>query len=164
LKYDPQPADVWSLAIIFCCMTLRRFPWKAPRQSDNSFRLFSSPPDPAPENRETLHGHDGTSSNPAPNQVHGAGHPPPKGPNRLLRILPRESRYIMGRMLDLDFKKRATLNDIWHDEWISSIEFCRQEGDEITWAANHKHILEGQSPDKAEAPAKKSEDSHRRTK
>jgi serine/threonine protein kinase len=145
-------------------MTLRRFPWKAPRQSDNSFRLFSSPPDPAPENRETSQEHDGTSSNPAPKQVQGAGQAPPKGPNRLLRILPRESRHIIGQMLDLDSKKRATLEDIWRDEWISSIESCRQEEDKITWATNHKHILEGQSPEKAEAPAKKSEDSHRRTK
>ncbi|KAI7078512.1 Pkinase-domain-containing protein, partial [Hortaea werneckii] len=45
-KYDPRPADIWSIAIIFCCMTLRRFPWKAPRISDNSYRLFISPPDP----------------------------------------------------------------------------------------------------------------------
>lgn len=41
-KYDPQPTDIWSLAIIFCCMTLRRFPWKAPRISDNSYKLFVS--------------------------------------------------------------------------------------------------------------------------
>ncbi|KAI4096858.1 MAG: hypothetical protein Q9206_001592 [Seirophora lacunosa] len=37
-KYDPQPADIWSLAIIFACMSLRRFPWKAPRLTDNSFK------------------------------------------------------------------------------------------------------------------------------
>ncbi|KAK4976615.1 Nitrogen permease reactivator protein, partial [Elasticomyces elasticus] len=48
-RYDPQATDIWSLAIIFCCMTLRRFPWKAPRTSDNSFRLFVSPPDPGQE-------------------------------------------------------------------------------------------------------------------
>ncbi|OBT90369.1 HAL protein kinase [Pseudogymnoascus sp. 03VT05] len=52
-KYDPQPADIWSLAIIFCCMSLRRFPWKMPRMTDNSYRLFASPPsestDPRPE-------------------------------------------------------------------------------------------------------------------
>ncbi|EED77455.1 predicted protein, partial [Postia placenta Mad-698-R] len=26
--YDPRKADVWSVAIIFMCMVLRRFPWK----------------------------------------------------------------------------------------------------------------------------------------
>jgi len=45
-RYDPRAADIWSIAIIFCCMSLRRFPWKAPRLTDNSYRLFVSAPDP----------------------------------------------------------------------------------------------------------------------
>lgn len=40
-SYDPQLVDIWSIAIIYCCMTLRRFPWKAPKLSDSSFKLFS---------------------------------------------------------------------------------------------------------------------------
>lgn len=44
-EYDPQPVDVWSIAIIYCCMTLKRFPWKAPKQSDPSFKLYSMPDD-----------------------------------------------------------------------------------------------------------------------
>jgi serine/threonine protein kinase len=39
--YDPQKSDVWSIAIIFLCMTLRRFPWKIPdTKSDINFRSF----------------------------------------------------------------------------------------------------------------------------
>ncbi|PWN51978.1 Pkinase-domain-containing protein [Violaceomyces palustris] len=39
--YDPRLTDVWSCAIIFLCMVLRRFPWKLPdMKSDPSFRLF----------------------------------------------------------------------------------------------------------------------------
>src|SRR6202012_5388406 len=45
-KYDPTATDIWSLAIIFCCMTLRRFPWRQPRIVDNSYKLFISPPTP----------------------------------------------------------------------------------------------------------------------
>ncbi|AOA63698.1 Protein kinase [Komagataella phaffii CBS 7435] len=40
-SYDPQAVDVWSIAIIYCCMTLRRFPWKAPKLTDNSFKLYA---------------------------------------------------------------------------------------------------------------------------
>lgn len=29
-SYNPQPVDLWSIAIIYCCMTLKRFPWKIP--------------------------------------------------------------------------------------------------------------------------------------
>jgi serine/threonine protein kinase len=40
-SYDPRKTDVWSVAIIFMCMILRRFPWKIPdSKSDPSFRAF----------------------------------------------------------------------------------------------------------------------------
>ena len=40
--YNPQPVDLWSIAIIYCCMTLKRFPWKIPNpEKDNSFKLYS---------------------------------------------------------------------------------------------------------------------------
>jgi serine/threonine protein kinase len=39
--YDPRKTDVWSVAIIFMCMVLRRFPWKIPDpKTDPSFRTF----------------------------------------------------------------------------------------------------------------------------
>lgn len=148
LKYDPQPADVWSLAIIYCCMSLRRFPWKAPRQSDNSFKLFSSPPDDI----STI---EHVTTTPAPSTVTGSGVTLPKGPNRLLRILPRESRSIIGRMLELDPKKRATLNDMWHDEWINSVDFCQQEGTTVLPAKNHTHVLETQPSERGDAQSVK---------
>lgn len=39
-KYDARKVDVWSIAIIYACMVLRRFPWKLPRVSDPSYKLF----------------------------------------------------------------------------------------------------------------------------
>ncbi|KAF8498337.1 kinase-like domain-containing protein [Gautieria morchelliformis] len=39
--YDPRKTDVWSVAIIFMCMVLRRFPWKIPDvATDPSFKSF----------------------------------------------------------------------------------------------------------------------------
>lgn len=38
--YNPQLVDIWSIGIIYCCMTLRRFPWKAPKADDPSFSLY----------------------------------------------------------------------------------------------------------------------------
>ncbi|KAL0083952.1 kinase-like domain-containing protein [Phycomyces blakesleeanus] len=42
--YDPRQSDIWSCAIIFLCMTIRRFPWRAPHARDPSFRAYCSNP------------------------------------------------------------------------------------------------------------------------
>ncbi|KAF2201251.1 kinase-like protein [Delitschia confertaspora ATCC 74209] len=189
-KYDPQPTDIWSLAIIFCCMTLRRFPWKAPRISDNSYKLFVSPPnmDPTPSSNssrsitelaveganEERHQngsysapasrHTSNQSSAAPPQqrkdpvtndnrpsgqsaaVAQQAKPQPeivKGPWRLLRLLPRETRHIIGRMLEIDPKKRATMEEILDDKWVKFAQVCSQEeGGTILRAEGHTHTLE----------------------
>lgn len=85
-----------------------------------------------------------------------------KGPNRLLRLLPRESRTIVGKMLELNPKKRATLEDIWADEWIRSIEFCRQEpGLVYVKAKNHGHTLEAQAAPSQESSKKSHSHGHK---
>jgi serine/threonine protein kinase len=67
-SYDPRKTDVWSVAIIFMCMILRRFPWKIPdAKADPSFRSFvNAHPElsqkPAPRvspltNGQTVQGH-----------------------------------------------------------------------------------------------------------
>ncbi|RHZ64709.1 putative protein kinase [Aspergillus thermomutatus] len=221
-KYDPRPTDIWSLAIIFCCMTLRRFPWKQPRVSDNSYRLFVSTPTPGtpvpdadPKRHRAIKSapdlssvaNEGKPAQPA-EEKNGSSEPsaqsdsekkqaqptsstsdenrppespkdkannnlskptrttskeaPPlpasaqsssqrqeviKGPWRLLRILPRESRYIIGRMLKVNVKERATLEDVLTDEWVRNIQACRQEvTGEVIKACNHTHVLEPPSP------------------
>jgi serine/threonine protein kinase len=195
-KYDPQPTDIWSIAIIFCCMSLRRFPWKAPRVSDNSYKLFVAPPNDGPkpitqtsksatdlasEAREdgskagaqsepasrrpsdqstSTHNHhhhrkDGTQSEsvtndgrPASSAANGTNkeQQAPQvitGPWRLLRLLPRESRHIIGRMLELDPKKRATLEEIHADKWVQNAQVCSQEeGGRLIRMDTHEHTLE----------------------
>ncbi|KAL8861749.1 MAG: hypothetical protein Q9178_001950 [Gyalolechia marmorata] len=182
-KYDPQAADIWSLAIIFACMTLRRFPWKAPRLSDNSYKLFASAPGPGTPSADAAapRSSDGRAKstvelNPAveesipsstpstntdqqPRQSLGNQEESPpagetkkrssskpeivKGPWRLLRLLPRETRTIIGRMLEIDPKRRATLEDMFADSWISNTPICQQvEGGEVIKAEGHEHTLE----------------------
>ncbi|CCH46853.1 putative serine/threonine-protein kinase [Wickerhamomyces ciferrii] len=121
--YDPRPVDIWSIAIMFCCMTLRRFPWKAPKQSDNSFKLFTTIPEIDPEN---------------PNHKSRS-----KGPYRLLRLLPHASRELIGLMLELDPKKRLLIDDVVNNQWFKSIECCEiNDQDElIKKSETHKHHL-----------------------
>lgn len=159
---------------MFCCMTLRRFPWKAPRVSDNSYRLFVATPDPDQDKLLDQHRRSvvansqqksaPASRNPSPGEHsdhhHGHHHkedhrqststasqsdpqPTIKGPVRLLRLLPRETRSIIGRMLELDPKKRATMDEVLADPWVQNSLVCRQEENGvIIRAPNHTHTLQ----------------------
>ncbi|KIW21339.1 hypothetical protein PV08_01919 [Exophiala spinifera] len=175
-KYDPTATDIWSLAIIFCCMTLRRFPWKQPRVVDNSYKLFVAPPTPGtpvPDSKPRR------SSHLSPDDEHGSRRPSEggssphshhhhhsestetesrpatsggdkqeviKGPWRLLRILPRESRHIIGRMLKVNPAERATMDEVLEDDWVLSSKVCYQEENGVVHRAdNHTHILEAGS-------------------
>lgn len=195
-KYDPTAVDIWSLAIIYCCMTLRRFPWKVPRMTDNSYKLFASDPTPGhdpkklvlPPNksmsalsetpqRDMFAGdedkakaeqasnksqHDKpreslTTENPGSSTAStaAAGEKPKeiiRGPWRILRLLPRESRHVIGRMLEIDPKKRAKMPEILEDVWVSNTVICRQvEPGRVIKAEGHTHILE---PPSAVPPTK----------
>lgn len=151
-------------------MTLRRFPWKAPRISDNSYKLFVSPPNDGPrsitgasksasdlQQTEGTNGQqNGSQSEPTSRHQSGehehrgsassqSGQQPQviKGPWRLLRLLPRESRHIIGRMLEVDPKKRATLDEIIEDKWVTGSAVCSQEeGGRVIRCENHDHTLE----------------------
>ncbi|KAF5009817.1 hypothetical protein FDECE_3993 [Fusarium decemcellulare] len=181
-EYDAVAVDIWSLAIIFCCMTLRRFPWKVPRMTDNSFKLFAADPTPghdpkkliAPSKstndlnttpardflaedegkRKSHHDHHDRKEDGAANQA-GAGSDTKapatsgekkeviRGPWRILRLLPRESRHIISRMLDLDPKSRARMDEILQEPWVADTVICQQfDHGEVVPADNHTHILE----------------------
>lgn len=185
-SYDPQPTDIWSLAIIYCCMTLRRFPWKVPKMIDPSFKLFATEPTKeeqemyyqmsfnstpshqhqdakkAEENKnehsekktdEAKNGHaeekkdkEGAQNTNANGQNASNSQQPQqkvtiKGPWRLLRLLPHESRHIIGRMLEIDPTKRATLSEIWADSWIQKIHMCTVEAGKFVKAGTHSHTF-----------------------
>ncbi|KAL1873798.1 hypothetical protein VTK73DRAFT_761 [Phialemonium thermophilum] len=178
-KYDPQGVDIWSLAIIFCCMTLRRFPWKVPRLTDSSFKLFAAEPTPGhdpkklilPPSRSTgalgelpdrdvdfhqFKDGDGKldadedkekSQHSTSGQQQGEKKEVIRGPWRILRLLPRESRHVIGRMLEIDPKKRAKMDEILEDNWVSTTVICRQiEPGIVINADDHTHVLEPPTP------------------
>lgn len=221
-EYDAAAVDIWSLAIIYCCMTLRRFPWKVPRMTDNSFKLFAAEPTPghdpgrliAPskstndlsttvarefltdddtKNAKHHHHHHHKSeesesagaSRPPSNQGPSAPAPSPpassagqapaaqalattgsaqastgekkeviRGPWRILRLLPRESRHIIHRMLDLNPKTRANIEEIVQEPWISEQVICQQfENGEVLPADDHTHVLEPPTSQQAQQKA-----------
>ncbi|KAM4060394.1 kinase [Hirsutella rhossiliensis] len=195
-EYDAPAADIWSLAIIFCCMTLRRFPWKIPRMTDNSYKLFAADPSPGhdpnrllrasdhsavsssrdsgaeDEGKEKSHQHSHRRSShhkredseAAPNPGDGQTQQTSstgadkreaiRGPWRILRLLPRESRRITYRMLDLDPKARAGMDEILQEPWVADTVICQQfDNGEVISAEDHTHVLEPPASQQAQQKA-----------
>jgi serine/threonine protein kinase len=169
-------------------MTLRRFPWKVPRVTDSSYKLFASEPSPGhdpkklilppsrstasidkmvardmvPEHKHshthdhshshthTHEGRDGHESRPEAETAtasatdnNGEKKEVIRGPWRILRLLPRETRHVIGRMLEIDPDKRAKMEEILDDPWVANTVICRQNGPgDIVNAEDHVHILE----------------------
>lgn len=149
IRYAPEPADIWSCAIIFCCMWLRRFPWKSPRLTDNSYKSFATADADSDakchsDNLRTLPTETQQSSN---NKAGPSGESsaPIRGAWRLLRLLPRESRVVIMNMLQLDPSRRATMYDIIQDSWIQSVDMCYEDKStrSIYKSASHDHVLIG---------------------
>lgn len=70
-----------------------------------------------------------------------------KGPWRLLRLLPRETRSIMGKMLEIDPKQRVSLDTMMADPWITASPVCQQtDGGNVIRMGHHQHTLEPGTP------------------
>ncbi|KAI9020756.1 kinase-like domain-containing protein [Phycomyces nitens] len=105
-EYDARLTDLWSIGIIFVCMTIRRFPWRLPRPSqDQSYKNFVTP-----------------SS---------------QGAARLFKMLPKESRSIIQRILEPNPRERATLEQVMEDPWVKELAMCTEH----TPAKGHSHHL-----------------------
>lgn len=39
-SYDPRPADIWAVGIMFVCMSIGRFPWLVAKESDSTFKAY----------------------------------------------------------------------------------------------------------------------------
>lgn len=138
-KYDAVKLDVWSLAIIYCCMILRRFPWKCPRVSDANFKNFLMP-DNEPHNYSTsatTHeqlveqrrhlreiGED-PSQIKFPDHLRQTIHPKDlHGPYKLFRLLPHGCRPIISQMMAIEPAQRPTMKEIMKDPWVQQIDNC----------------------------------------
>lgn len=127
--YDPRAVDVWALAIMYYCLIMGKFPWKAPRRSYNNFRLFSEDPDDE----------DDVS----------------KGPLRVLRLLPADSHHLLGGMLELEPRRRITASQMLADPWLASVHCCEEDrgGHLVHAPTDHTHHLVSQDEiDKTTAP------------
>lgn len=171
-KYDPRPVDIWSVAIIFCCMMLKKFPWKVPKMLDNSFKLFATREEGKPLSEMLTRTPDSFSmpelgaainesdilepqakENGAPGEA--MSHTSTEtGAGRLLLALPEDCRPLIGRMVDLAPACRITIEECFQDEWLNSISMCTVEERinvdglfdyQVTKGTDHEHTTVDQS-------------------
>lgn len=161
-KYDPRPVDIWSVAIIFACMILKKFPWKIPKLKDNSFKLFCSGRDcdslsslvtrtPDPPSYDHSESSSTTNASPGKKPTNNPADPsnPNIGPQRLYHSLPEECQHIISRMVDLAPACRASIEEVMEDPWISGIDACHMEEQGLTFkvvsGSDHSHTKVDQS-------------------
>jgi serine/threonine protein kinase len=139
LPHDPQKADVWSLAIIYACMILRRFPWRTPSRSNEAFALFVAMECPktrlAPNPPSRASSAESVTviniSITGEGDVKDGGNVTEKvlGSWGLLRLLPVESREVVKKMLTIDPERRPTLQNVMEMSWVAGSECCTEDAD-----------------------------------
>ncbi|PRT53165.1 Serine/threonine-protein kinase oca2 [Wickerhamiella sorbophila] len=110
-RYDPCATDIWSAAVVLCCMLMKKFPWKAPRMSDASFKVFVS----EDENGER------------------------QGLDKLLASLPDEVGPLIQGMFDLDPLNRWTINRCFEDSWLTGSPHCTIVNGAVVSQPDHQH-------------------------
>lgn len=179
-KYDPRPVDIWLAAIVYLCMTLRKFPWKVPKILDQSFKLFATRGDglellnsmlkrvrlelseePELDRKTPLttpeisrEEEKKPEADVAKVDVNKPLPPVDKGKkltgeDRLLHALPEYSRPLIRKMVQLAPACRCTIEEIFEDPWLDSIDECYEDdcdGDKKLYRGeSHRHTSVDQS-------------------
>ena len=111
---DLEAADVWSMAIIFCAMWIQRYPWEAPILDDVDFATYIGDvtSDIMGDQLQSIQRKDNVSLDSTVERERPC----------LLCQIPAPACRIIGRMLEVDPAKRATMDDIYADSWMRSLE------------------------------------------
>ncbi|PVU98911.1 hypothetical protein BB559_001169 [Furculomyces boomerangus] len=97
VPYDAQAADVWSVGIMYICMTLLKFPWRvADSLLDTNYASYTKN---WPRGRDKLFAQ--------------------------LPLLRDDGRKWIERLVDPNPEVRPILSDLLKSDWASGIEMCR---------------------------------------
>lgn len=145
--YDPRPVDIWSIAIIYCCTILKRFPWKIPQVSDPSFKIFAEceREEDVKNFTDQMESDLKLSSESSQDiqqdkQVHQRRH----HHNRVIRLLPPASRELISSMLIINPEKRISMEAILKSDFYLEVDYCHyidNDNRQLVAAKNHKHHL-----------------------
>ncbi|KAL6948963.1 hypothetical protein ACO0QE_001444 [Hanseniaspora vineae] len=170
-QYMAKPVDIWSIAIIYYCMIMKSFPWRAPRMEDVSFKLFSWNSrvdfEDSDENYDNFHNDlDDTESEKEDEEEEEEEEDynnfnddmmdtdeeetvsntfTNRGPMRVLKHFDLQIRGLLRGMFTIDPKKRYTVTDILNDPCFQSIECCFEKPSDVEEYYLHhknKHFIE----------------------
>ena len=150
LPHDPQKADVWSLAIIYACMILRRFPWRSPSRANEAFALFAAMESPKTQLAPNPPRRASSTNSVTVINVSITGNADDKdgqnvtekvlGSWGLLRLLPAESREVVKGMLAINPESRSTLQHVMGMSWVAGVRYCTEDVDgRLCPVDGHRH-------------------------
>lgn len=111
--YDSRKADIWSSAIIYGCMVLKRFPWKISEESDPSYKAFAQN-----KNLDTSHKH-----------------------ANFTNLLPSYARNLIVNMLQISPEARYSIDEVLKDPFFNSIDYCHYENAVFREGAHQHHLV-----------------------
>ena len=114
--YDGLKADIWALGIVFVQIALEDYamPWAFSAMEDTAFATFVGS---ATEEQNTVENEAATDPR-MHHQTQEVASPVRMTREELLRHLPRESRSMVGRMLDLKPAGRPSIDEVLEAPWL----------------------------------------------
>ena len=116
-RYDSQKVDVWALGIIFVQIALGDYgmPWSFSAMEDPVFAAFVGAADEGANSEKEVISALEVDQAVEPEVLVGMSR------EDLLRHLPRGSRSMVGRMLEIDPGKRPTIEEVLGTRWLEAI-------------------------------------------
>mgnify|MGYP001298598964 CR=1 FL=1 len=159
-QYMAKPVDIWSIAIIYYCMIMKSFPWRAPRMEDVSFKLFSWNSrvnfEDSDENYDNFHNDLDDSESESEEEDYNnfkdemmdtdeeenlSNTFTNRGPMRVLKHFDPQIRDLLRGMFTIDPKKRYTVTDILNDPCFQSIDCCFEKPSDVQeYSPQHRNM------------------------
>ncbi|CAH7671096.1 kinase domain-containing protein, partial [Phakopsora pachyrhizi] len=145
--YDPRLVDIWSIGIMYVCMSLGKFPWMlALNEKDGGYREYVGQVSGIEKHWPTMWGDSDSSASDFSSGNKRSEEETLMNRVNVLKLLPNRAKYTIMRMLAVDVKKRYRIEDIIRDDdevklgaasqsnfephqnqtwdWIESIQSC----------------------------------------
>ncbi|OMH83755.1 Serine/threonine-protein kinase hal4 [Zancudomyces culisetae] len=114
-EFEASKADVWSCGIVYLVMTNNSFPWHVAKETDENFRKFA----------KRCQSGDGNSNTSACSMM------------SMFRNIDPDAVNTLSKLLSLNPEERPRIDKVLLDDWMVSIDVCKNGVGAKTGVHNH---------------------------